>query len=59
MTAFDFERIAVLCDRESFRKRLYLSPNEKKPTLTLRLRAGENSLHAAEELVREYAALAQ
>ena len=59
MTGFDFERIAVLCDAESFRKRLYLSPNEKKPTLTLRLRAGENSLRAAEGLVREYAALMQ
>ncbi len=57
LTGFQFEVISALCTKEGLRKRLFLSPNAAKPTLTLHLSAGENSLKAAQQLVAEYTAL--
>ena len=59
MEKFDFAVIAMLCDMEAFKKRLYISPKSQKPTLTLNLLASENPLHAAEKLVKEFAAISQ
>ena len=59
LSRFEFEAIAALCGQAAYQKRIFLSPKADKPILTLNLRAGENPLKAAQELVAAYAALVQ
>ncbi len=59
LSRFEFEAIAALCGQTAYQKRIFLSPKADKPILTLNLRAGENSLKAAQELIAAYAALVQ
>ena len=57
LSRFEFEAIAALCGQAAYQKRVFLSPKADKPILTLSLRAGENPLKAAQELIAAYAAL--
>ncbi len=57
LTKFDFAAVSALCNVPMFQKRIFLSPKGDKPILTLNLKAGENPLHAAENLVKEFSAL--
>ena len=59
LTQFEFEAIAALCGRAAYQKRVFLSPKADKPILTLQLRAGENPLKAAQELIAAFAGLQQ
>ena len=54
LSAFEFEAVAAVCGSDTYKKRLFLSPKTEKPTLTLKLLAGEDSLRAAEEFVKNY-----
>ena len=42
---------------QEYQKRLFLSPKADKPTLTYNLAAKENALHAAQTIIRDYAAV--
>ena len=53
---FDFDVIGRICNLPQYKNRVFLSPKAEKPTLTLNLLAKEDSLKAAEALVREFAA---
>ena len=55
LSRFDFEPISKLCAQ--YTKRLSLSPRSEKPQLILCLRAGEDPLRAAQELIRAFSAL--
>ncbi len=59
LTQFEFEAIAALCGQAAYQKRVFLSPKADKPILTLQLRAGENPLKAAQELIAAFAGLQQ
>ena len=54
LSKFDFESVSRLC--AAYEKRMFLSPNTKTPTLTLNLKAGEDALKAAEQLVSRFGA---
>ena len=55
LTKFDFNAVSRLC--EKYQKRLCLAPKTDKPVLVLNLAANENSLRAAETLVKEFSAI--
>ena len=59
LSRFAFETLAALCGQAAYQKRIFLSPKADKPILTLSLRAGENPLKAAQELIAAYAVLVQ
>ncbi len=59
LTSFEFEPVAALCGMARYQKRLFLAPNSEKPLLTLNLAANEDPLRAAQQLVRDYAAVTQ
>ena len=59
LSRFEFEAIAALCGQAAYQKRIFLSPKADKPILSLSLRAGENPLKAAQELIAAYAARCQ
>ncbi len=54
LARFEFEAVSNLCGGETYRRRVFLSPNTEKPLLTLNLTPGENPLHAAEAFVSAY-----
>ncbi len=56
LAKFEFEAVAAICGSETYKKRVFLSPNTEKPQITLKLAANENPLKAAEAFVRAYAA---
>ena len=57
LAGFDFNAIGALCAKQEYQKRLFLSPKADKPTLTYNLAAKENALHAAQTIIRDYAAV--
>ena len=48
---FSLEAVAAVCSAPEYKKRVFLSPNAEKPTLTLKLTAGEDPLRAAQQLL--------
>ncbi len=54
MESFEFERVSALCALPEYKNKVFLSPNTQKPTLTLKLSAGENSLKAAENFLKNF-----
>ncbi len=57
LESFQFEAISAMCALPEYKNRLFLSPKTQKPTLTMKLAAGENSLKASEAFVRHYGEL--
>ncbi len=51
---FQFEDISALCALPEYKNRLFLSPRSQKPQLSLKLAAGENSLKASENFVKNF-----
>ena len=51
---FEFEKISALCGLPEYKNRVFLSPKAQKPTLTLKLAAGENPLKASENFLKNY-----
>ena len=54
LAKFSFEAVAAVCGLTAYQKRVFLSPKTEKPLLTLKLAAGENSLKAAEEFLKNF-----
>ena len=54
LAKFSFEAVAAVCGLPAYQKRVFLSPKTEKPLLTLKLAAGENSLKAAEEFLKNF-----
>ena len=54
--ALDFAAVSALCEKQSWKARLFIQPKSRTPLLRLRLRNGENSLRAAGSLVADLAA---
>ena len=48
---FSLEAVAAVCSAPEYKKRVFLSPNAEKPTLALKLTAGEDPLRAAQQLL--------
>ncbi len=51
---FQFEDVAALCALPEYKNRLFLAPKSQKPLLTLKLAAGDNSLKASEQFVKNF-----
>ena len=54
LEGFAFEKISALCDLAEYKNKVFLSPKTQKPTLTLKLLAGENSLKASQNFLKNY-----
>ena len=54
LAKFSFEAVSAVCALPAYQRRVFLSPKTEKPLLTLKLAAGENSLKAAEEFLKNF-----
>ena len=51
---FNFPAISAVCAEPAYKNRIFFAANAEKPTVSLKLKKGEDPLKATEELVKRY-----